>query len=138
MTTDIAWRKFALTGRALIEDPAHNKGLSFTFKERRDLNLHGLLPVRIETLEQQADRVMWMIDRIEDNLEKYQFIMNINDINSGLFYYCLSKNVSKLMPIVYTPTVGSACQKFGYIFQTPRGMWISIKDLGRVYQILKN
>jgi len=137
-TRDIAWKKFALTGRALIEDPQHNKGLSFSSQERVGLNLHGLLPCRVETLEHQADRVMWMLNRIENNLEKYQFIMNINDINSRLFYYVLSENVSKIMPIVYTPTVGLACQKFGYIFQTPRGMWITINDAGHVYQMLKN
>jgi len=135
---DIAWKKFALTGRALIEDPRHNKGLGFSAQERVGLNLHGLLPCRVETLQHQADRVMWMLDRIDNNLEKYQFIMNINDINSTLFYYVLSENVSKVMPIVYTPTVGLACQKFGYIFQTPRGMWITIKDAGHVYQMLKN
>jgi len=137
-STNIAWKKFALSGRALIEDPQHNKGLGFTFKERVDLNLHGLLPCRVETLAHQADRVIWMLNRIDSNLEKYQFIMNINDINSSLFYYVLSENVSKMMPIVYTPTVGLACQKFGYVFQTPRGMWITIKDLGRVYTMLQN
>jgi len=135
---DIAWKKFALNGRALIEDPAHNKGLAFTWKERRELNLHGLLPPRVESLEAQAKRVLWNLDRMEDDLEKYQFIMNIAEISSQLFYYVLAENVEKMMPIVYTPTVGLACQKFGYVFQSPRGMWITIKDLGRVYQMLKN
>jgi len=135
---DIAWKKIALNGRALLEDPLHNKGLSFTWKERRELNLHGLLPPKVETIEDQAKRVMWSFERMEDNLEKYQFIMNLADINAQLYYYVLAENVEKMMPIVYTPTVGLACQKFGYVFQMPRGMYITIKDVGRVYQMLKN
>lgn len=135
---DIAWKKFALNGRALIEDPNHNKGLGFTWKERRELNLHGLLPPRVESLPDQAKRVLWNLDRMEDNLEKYQYIMNVAEINSQLFYYVLAENVDKMMPIVYTPTVGLACQKFGYVFQSPRGMFVTIKDVGRVYQMLKN
>merc|ERR1719495_2947417 len=64
--------------------------------------------------------------------------ITIKEVNSALFYYVLAENVDKMMPIMYTPTVGLACQKFGYVFQSPRGMWITIKDLGRVYQMLKN
>merc|ERR1719229_1517941 len=106
--------------------------------ERRELNLHGLLPPRVESIEKQAKRVMWNLRRMEDNLEKYQFIMGMADTNARLFYYVLSEFVQELMPIVYTPTVGLACQKFGYVFQQPRGMYITIKDVGRVYQMLKN
>lgn len=135
---DIAWKKIALSGRALLEDPQHNKGLSFSWKERRELNLHGLLPPKVETIEEQAKRVMWSFDRMEDNLEKYQFIMNLAEINQQLYYYVLAEFVEKMMPIVYTPTVGLAVQKFGYVFQMPRGMYITIKDIGRVYQMLRN
>lgn len=135
---DIAWKKIALNGRALLEDPLRNKGLSFTWKERRELNLHGLLPPVVESIEDQAKRVLWAFDRMEDSLERYQYIMNLADINAQLYYYVLSENVEKMMPIVYTPTVGLACQKFGYVFQMPRGMFITIKDVGRVYQMLKN
>jgi len=138
LSREIAWKKIALNGRALLEDPLHNKGLSFTWKERRELNLHGLLPPKVESIEDQAKRVMWAFDRMEDSLERYQYIMNLADINAQLFYYVLAENVEKMMPIVYTPTVGLACQKFGYVFQMPRGMFITIKDVGRVYQMLKN
>merc|ERR1719168_473936 len=75
---------------------------------------------------------------MEDNLEKYSYIMNVAEVSTQLFYYVLAENVEKMMPIVYTPTVGLACQKFGYVFQMPRGMFITIKDVGRVYQMLKN
>jgi len=135
---DIPCTKATLSGRQLIENPFASKGMAFSWKERRELNLHGLLPPRVETIEKQAKRVMWSIRRMEDDLEKYQFVMGLADTNARLFYYVLSEFVSELMPIVYTPTVGLACQKFGYIFQQPRGMYVTIKDVGRVYQMLKN
>lgn len=135
---DIPWTKSTLSGRALIENAFASKGMAFTWKERRELNLHGLLPPRVETIEKQAKRVMWNLRRMEDNLEKYKFVMGLADTNAQLFYYVLSEFVQELMPIVYTPTVGLACQKFGYVFQQPRGMYITIKDVGRVYQMLKN
>jgi len=135
---NIPWKKVALTGRALLEDPASNKGMAFTWKERRELNLHGLLPPGMETIEQQAKRVLWNLDSMDDDLEKYQYIMSIAEINEQLFFYVLAENVTKMMPIVYTPTVGLGCQKFGYVFQRPRGMFISINDVGRVYHMFKN
>jgi len=134
----IPWTTFGLSGRALVEDPTHNKGTAFTFAERRALNLHGLVPAIVETIEQQAKRVMWNIERMEDSLEKYQFIMNLAEVNQRLFFHCLSEFVTTFMPIVYTPTVGLACQKFGYVFQSPRGMYITIKDVGRVHSMLRN
>lgn len=135
---DIPWTKICLMGRTLLEDPDHNKGLGFTWKERRELNLHGLLPPRVESLAEQAKRVMWNINKMDTDLQKYTYIMNVSEINSQLFYYVLSEYIETMMPLVYTPTVGLACQKFGYVFQSPRGMWVTIKDLGRVYQMLKN
>jgi len=135
---DIPWTRTALTGRALLENSEHNKGMSFTWKERRELNLHGLLPPKVETIAELAKRVLWNLDSLPDDLQKYSYIMNVSQINEQLFYYVLAENVEKMMPIVYTPTVGLACQKFGYVFQAPKGMFITIKDLGRVYQMLKN
>jgi len=135
---ELPWKKIAISGRLLLEDPASNKGMAFSWKERRELNLHGLLPPGLETLEDQAKRVLWNLDSMEDNLEKYQYIMSIAEINEQLFFYVLAENVSKMMPIVYTPTVGLGCQKFGYVFQRPRGMFVSINDLGRVYHMFKN
>jgi len=135
---DIPWTKMCLTGLGLLEDPQHNKGLGFSWKERRELNLHGLLPPRVESLAEMAKRVMWNLDNLETDLQRYSYILNVSEINAQLFYYVLAENVEKMMPIVYTPTVGLACQKFGYVFQSPKGLWITIKDLGRVYQMLKN
>merc|ERR1719150_1150188 len=78
------------------------------------------------------------INRMQDPLDQYVFFMNILDTNQKLFYRVLCENIPVLMPIVYTPTVGLACQKFGDIFVRPRGMYITIKDKGRVYQMFKN
>eukprot|EP00494_Astrolonche_serrata_P024883 UN25143 len=90
------------------------------------------------SLKEQAHQVMWNINRKKEPLDKYQYLMGILDSNEKLFYNVLINNVFDLMPIVYTPTVGLACQKFGYIFNRPRGMYVTIKDLGRVGAVLRN
>jgi len=135
---EVPSRKVCVTGQAMLEDPNISKGMAFSWQERSELNLHGLLPPRIESIEKQARRVMWHLNHLEDNLEKYSYIMGLSDSNAQLFYYVLSEYVTELMPIVYTPTVGLACQKFGYVYQQPKGMFITIKDLGRIHQMLKN
>jgi len=135
---DVPWKRFALAGRLLVEDARSNKGMAFSWVERRELNLHGLLPPRVESIQDQAKRVLWNFDRMKDNLEKYQYIMNLAEINEQLFFYVISENVKKMMPIVYTPTVGLGCQRFGYVYQRPRGMFITINDVGRVYHMFEN
>merc|ERR1711879_37408 len=87
---------------------------------------------------EQANQVMWNIRRKENNLDKYQYFISVLESNEKLFYNVLINNVAELMPVVYTPTVGHACQKYGYIFNNPRGMYISIKDLGNVRSVLRN
>eukprot|EP01083_Nonionella_stella_P199766 732273_1 len=125
-------------GRELLRNCEYNKGLAFTWQERREFNLHGLLPACFRDLNTQSRQVMANINRMQDPLDQYVFFMNILETNSKLFYRTLCENLPVLMPIVYTPTVGLACQKFGDIFIRPRGMYITIKDKGRIYQILKN
>jgi len=126
------------TGKELIANSAYNKGLAFTDHERTTLCLHGLLPPRVMTLQEQAHQVMWNIRRKVSNLDKYQYLMSIMEANEKLFYNVLINNIFDLMPIVYTPTVGLACQRYGYIFTQPRGMYITIQDLGRVRSVLLN
>jgi len=104
---DIPWTKNILSGKALLENAFASKGMAFSWKERRELNLHGLLPPRVESIQKQAKRVMWNLRRMEDDLEKYQFIMGLADSNARLFYYVLSEFVQELMPIVYTPLLPS-------------------------------
>jgi len=134
----VPWVKKIQTGKELIENSAYNKGLAFSQHERTTLCLHGLLPPRVMTLEEQAHQVMWNIRRKVSNLDKYQYLMTIMETNEKLFYNVLINNIFDLMPIVYTPTVGLACQRYGYIFTQPRGMYITIEDLGRVRSVLMN
>jgi len=125
-------------GLDILRHPSYNKGLAFTWKERKAYHLHGLLPATYFSLQTQAKQVMVNVRRIKDPLEKYIFFMSILETNEKLFYCVLINNLAEMMPIVYTPTVGLACEKFGYIFQRPRGMYITIRDHHRVYQMLKH
>lgn len=134
----VPWVKQIQTGVTLIHNSGYNKGLAFTEHERSTLCLHGLLPARVMTLEQQSHQVMWNIRRKVSNLDKYQYLMTVLESNEKLFYNVLINNIFDLMPIVYTPTVGLACQRYGYIFTQPRGMYITIKDLGNVRNVLRN
>jgi len=127
-----------LSGRAVLQDPELNKGLAFTQLERVQLRLRGLLPQRVESMEEQAQRVLWNLERIPENLGKYSYLMNLLELNTELFYYVLMENVEDIMPLVYTPTVGEACQKFDYITLSSRGLWITINDLGSVEEIVSN
>lgn len=78
------------------------------------------------------------LDRIKDDLDKYVYLMGLLDRNEKLFYRLVAENVSEIMPLVYTPTVGLACQKFGLVYRRPRGMFITIHDKGHVYEMLRN
>lgn len=115
-----------------------NKGLSFTIEERQSLGIHGLLPPCVQNLEQQEKLVLANLARLETNLDKYVYLMHLLDRNEKLFYKVLSSNVEDVMPLVYTPTVGEACIKYGFIFNQPKGMFISINDAGNVSKVLAN
>ena len=98
----------------------------------------GLLPPAYQDQELQARAVINFLDNCKDELGKYIYLRNLKDFNENLFYYTLTNNVEKLMPIVYTPTVGLACQKFSEIYMRPRGLFVSLKDIGRVRQVVAN
>lgn len=121
-----------------IRDPRLNKGMSFTLEERQTLGLHGLIPPRFKTQDEQVSLCKTNLDRYTDPLNKYIYLAGLQDRNERLFFRLLSENVEEYMPLVYTPIVGLACQKFGAIFRRPRGLWISIHDKGHVYDVLKN
>jgi malate dehydrogenase (oxaloacetate-decarboxylating)(NADP+) len=125
-----------LRGFALMQDPALNKGSAFTEAEREMLELRGLLPPRVLTMEQQAARVMEQYRRKPNDIEKYIQLAALQGRNETLFYRVLIDNLEELMPIVYTPTVGQACQEYGHIFRRPRGMFISSRDQGNIDRIL--
>lgn len=121
-----------------LRDPRLNKGLAFTLEERQYLGIHGLQPARIKTQEEQLELCRISIMRYQDNLNKYLYLTELHDRNEKLFYRLLSENVEMLMPIVYTPTVGLACQKFGLIYRRPRGLFITLNDKGHVYDVIRN
>ncbi|XP_073952259.1 NADP-dependent malic enzyme b, mitochondrial isoform X2 [Choristoneura fumiferana] len=121
-----------------LRDPRLNKGLAFTLEERQALGIHGLLAAKFKTQEEQLDICRISIDRYEDNLNKYLYLVELQDRNEKLFFRLLSENIEKYLPIVYTPTVGLACQRFGLIYRRPRGLFITINDKGHIFNILKN
>lgn len=107
-------------------------------EERQILGIHGLLPPRVKTQAEQVEHCLRRIRNIGEPLDQYVFMMQLLQDNQRLFYRLMSEKTEELMPIVYTPTVGLACQKYGYIFSKPQGMFISIKDKGHVYEVLRN
>ncbi|MBX3066345.1 MAG: NAD-dependent malic enzyme [Anaerolineae bacterium] len=125
-------------GAELLHDPLLNKGTAFTEEERDALGLRGLLPPRVFTQEEQLVRILENVRRKTSPLEKYIYMTSLQDRNATLFYCALLNNLDEMMPIIYTPTVGEACQQYGHILRRPRGLYISIKDRGNVAKILKN
>jgi len=125
-------------GSALLRDPKLNKGTAFTENERDALGLRGLLPPHVGTQELQVARVLENFHRLQTPLSKYILIESLQDRNEALFYRVVMENPDELMPIIYTPTVGLACQQYGHIYRRPRGMFISAADRGRVAQVMRN
>ena len=121
-----------------LHDPALNKGTAFTEEERDKLGLWGLLPPGVNTMEEQVLRVMGNYNRKTSDLEKYIFLVALQDRNQTLFYRVLTDHLAEMMPIIYTPTVGLACQEFVHIFRRPKGIFVSDKNKGRFSEILQN
>ncbi|HQQ95198.1 MAG TPA: NAD-dependent malic enzyme [Bacteroidia bacterium] len=121
-----------------LRNPRQNKSTAFSETERRDFHLEGLLPDAVESLETQITRVEEQINQIELPIHKYSYLCNLLDTNETLFYKTIGSKPAKYMPLVYTPTVGEACEKFGHILRQPRGLFLSLKHKGRIRQILKN
>ena len=125
-------------GVALLHDPELNKGTAFSDAEREALGLRGLLPARVCSQGEQVGRVLGNFRRLQSPLEQYIFMASLHDRNEALFFRIVSENPDEMMPIIYTPTVGLACQKFGDIFQRPRGMFVTARDRGHVKSLLRN
>jgi malate dehydrogenase (oxaloacetate-decarboxylating)(NADP+) len=125
-------------GVKLLHDPVRNKGSAFTKAERDLFRLRGLLPPRVDEQEIQVQRTLENLRYKTTDLEQYIFLVALQDRNETLFYRVVVDNLSRLMPIIYTPTVGEACQKFGHIFRRPRGLYICARDRGRVREVLAN
>jgi malate dehydrogenase (oxaloacetate-decarboxylating)(NADP+) len=125
-------------GTALLRDPTLNKGTAFTDAEREMLGLRGLLPPHVSKPEEQITRVLENFRRLQTDLAKYIMLESLQDRNETLFYRVVLENPDEMMPIIYTPTVGLACQQFGHIYRRPRGLFVSAADRGRVQQVLSN
>jgi malate dehydrogenase (oxaloacetate-decarboxylating) len=125
-------------GPALLNHSMYNKSTAFPLEEREAFGLMGLLPDAVSTMEQQAQRVYGNIARKADPLERYIGLAALEDRNEHLFYRVLVDHLEEFLPIVYTPTVGRACQMYSKIFRRARGLWITPQHRGRVHEVLGN
>src|SRR6201993_749065 len=125
-------------GLALLRDPLLNKGTAFTEQERDALGLRGFLPAGVLSMQAQAERVLTTRRSLPSDLEKYVALNSLHDRNEALFFRIVCDHIDEIQPLIYTPTVGLACQRFGLIFQRPRGMFISANDRGHIAEILSN
>ncbi|KFX06923.1 malate dehydrogenase [Pectobacterium betavasculorum] len=125
-------------GPILLEFPLLNKGSAFTEEERADFNLAGLLPEAVETIEEQAERAWRQYQEFKHDIEKHVYLRNIQDTNETLFYRLLDGHLSEMMPIIYTPTVGEACEHFSDIYRRARGLFISYPNRANIDDMLQN
>jgi malate dehydrogenase (oxaloacetate-decarboxylating)(NADP+) len=129
-------------GFDILHDPSLNKGTAFPIEERERLGVRGLVPPRLPTsegsLEWQEKKIMVRFRELKDPIHKYKFMNSLHDRNEVLFFRCLSNNIKEIAPIIYTPTVGTACLNFGTLFRRPRGMYFSAADKGLMYSMTFN
>ncbi|MDT8363128.1 MAG: NAD-dependent malic enzyme [Nitrosomonas sp.] len=125
-------------GKALLDDPALNKSTAFTYAERAQFGLRGLLPYQVADIKLQQQRVLENLRKKSSNIEKYIFLTSLLERNQHLFYRMLIDHIEEIMPLVYTPTVGQACREFAHIFRKPQGFYITPEDRGEIATILNN
>lgn len=121
-----------------LHDPVFNKGTAFTDAERDTLGLRGLLPPHVQTMTEQVQRVMKNFYSKSSDLERYIQIVGLQDRNETLFYRVVMDHLEEMMPIIYTPTVGKACEQYGHIFRRSRGLFVSLNDRGQIETVLRN
>lgn len=126
------------SGPSLLETPLLNKGSAFTARERTAFNLTGLLPPRYETIEEQVERAYMQYSTFDDALNKHIYLRAIQDNNETLFYRLVQKYIDEMMPIIYTPTVGDACEQFSDIYRSSRGLFVSWEERHQLDDIVRN
>src|SRR5882757_4772711 len=125
-------------GLALLRDPLLNKGTAFSSEERDALGLRGFLPAAVLSMQSQVERVLTNLRELPSDLQKYVMLNSLHDRNEALFFRIVIDHIDEIQPLIYTPTVGLACQRFGHIFQRPRGLFIGANDRGRIAELLGN
>ncbi len=128
----------SLRGRELIDEPLWNKGTAFSPEERARLGLYGLLPPHVESLDEQVARAYEAYGGFETDLERHVFLRTIQDANEVLFYRVVIDHLAEMMPMIYTPTVGLACQRFSEIYRRPRGLFVPYPHRDRLEEMLRN
>ncbi|GAB3234725.1 NAD-dependent malic enzyme [Psychrobacter pacificensis] len=127
-----------VAGPALLETPLLNKGSAFSVEERNSFNLTGLLPHNIETIEEQSLRAYHQLRSFTSDMDKHIYLRNIQDTNETLFYHLVEQHIEEIMPLIYTPTVGQACEKFSQIYRRKRGLFVSYAERHQIDDILQN
>lgn len=125
-------------GPSLLETPLLNKGSAFTAEERKNFNLMGLLPPRYESIDEQVERAYMQYCSFQDSMNKHIYLRAIHDNNETLFYKLVQNHLTEMMPIIYTPTVGDACEQFSDIYRSSRGLFISYEERHNIDDILRN
>ncbi|SDH10416.1 NAD-dependent malic enzyme [Vibrio xiamenensis] len=125
-------------GPALVGTPLLNKGAAFSAEERISFNLEGLLPEATETIQEQVERAYMQYCNFESDMDKHIYLRNIQDTNETLFYRLVQNHITEMMPIIYTPTVGAACENFSNIYRRGRGLFVSYSNRDRIDDILNN
>ncbi|PKH07562.1 NAD-dependent malic enzyme [Moritella sp. Urea-trap-13] len=125
-------------GPSLLETPLLNKGSAFSERERAYFNLDGLLPPLVETIEEQAQRAYQQYSSFQQPLDKHIYLRRMQDTNETLYYHLIEQHIDEMMPIIYTPTVGDACEQFSDIYRCARGLFISYEQRHQIDDILHN
>ena len=126
------------TGARLLYDPVMNKGTAFSLEERERLGIQGLLPPHVSTMDEQVARVLQNVRSQSSDLHRYVEMISLLDRNETLFYKVVMENLDEMMPIIYTPVVGKACQVYGHIFRRPRGLFITRRERGMMREVLRH
>ena len=127
-----------LRGAALLDNPLLNKGSAFSEEERDHYALGGLLPPHIDSIEDQVVRAYAAFKEADSDLHQHIYLRQLQDTNEVLFYRLLLDHTEEMLPIVYTPTVGTACERFSRIYRRPRGLFISYRHRGKIRKIIAN